>query len=825
MRYFLLLIWGMIVWQLSGQNCANATTDPIRYLLEYQGVEQEIYKYFLPCGQMDDLTIEFPGDFYHPGPDPGTDPTIFIFLMKEIPESEVTPEDFISMLYQTDAGDPIVLTRNDPVISADELISIRAEIGSFYLLPVLVNNRKGSTVEEFFQSSCVPYFSDEALHILESPKELWEFSRFDEIRFTHWPEDTSILEFLDIEIKDAETDEEVVFTQKDNRTLKLLLPRESGIMNLYVYWKDHGCSDMIMNQPWEFPEPGVFVDSVGGFENIKKCVPVRAVDFQSVSGFTIPFHWHSDSLEFLGLSNIHPQLASFLQEVEMEDDGEFSRMKVVMQPDTDTLDLADSTILFEWCGRPLTPAGTQVYISPGMDGAEDEFEIQIYGFSVEYWHKQGQIAVQEDREINYDLVQLCTTRDGKNRLLITLGEDDNAYPYLVSLHSEKGRLDTVMQEDSLLIPHLPAAEYEFTIRDSFGFEKSEKWEMLEFVSSDIEISVSEEDSRHPDCLRPEGGKISVEVSPDGRYLLDLPGYPEHHFEGDSVTGLAHGVYVLRAEDENGCIDTVSYRLEPPAEIEAGWDAAELVFCPGTNEVPFVLEDLSAEPDHTLEYQMENEEVMRPGDTLPLSSPGRYEIFLWNDEGCSLDTSVVVVEAPAELVVFDTTVIEVQSGEEVMVRTGDKAKEGEVKWIFGETLVGQESDVRFLPENSGELIFQARLYDRCLYEDSTWVEVIHVSSRVAEDAFPNAFSPNGDGENDYFKLTPAGEISDILQVQIYDRYGNFIYKEDYQEDSETPGWDGTVGQQMAPPGIYAVVVDYVRRNGRRSQAMFDLLLLR
>src|SRR5690625_89143 len=159
MRYFLLLMWGMIAWPLSVQNCAKATIDPVRYSLEYQGMQQEIRKYVLPCREMGDLTIEFPGDFYHPGPDPGSDPTIFIFLMKEIPESEVTPEDFISMLYRTNAGDPIVLTKNDPVIGIDELISIRAEIGSFYLLPVLVSNRKGDTVEELFQSSCVPYFA------------------------------------------------------------------------------------------------------------------------------------------------------------------------------------------------------------------------------------------------------------------------------------------------------------------------------------------------------------------------------------------------------------------------------------------------------------------------------------------------------------------------------------------------------------------------------------------------------------------------------------------------------------------------------------------
>lgn len=62
-------------------------------------------------------------------------------------------------------------------------------------------------------------------------------------------------------------------------------------------------------------------------------------------------------------------------------------------------------------------------------------------------------------------------------------------------------------------------------------------------------------------------------------------------------------------------------------------------------------------------------------------------------------------------------------------------------------------------------------------------------------FPNAFSPNGDGKNDYF--TPMGVYAKSFEMQIYNRWGVVIYKTESQEQ----GWDGTVNGSPAPEGVY------------------------
>jgi len=51
--------------------------------------------------------------------------------------------------------------------------------------------------------------------------------------------------------------------------------------------------------------------------------------------------------------------------------------------------------------------------------------------------------------------------------------------------------------------------------------------------------------------------------------------------------------------------------------------------------------------------------------------------------------------------------------------------------------------------------------------------------------PNAFTPNGDGKNDFFFGTGIGITS--YQIWIFDRWGNLIFT----ADDINHGWDGTV----------------------------------
>jgi len=71
----------------------------------------------------------------------------------------------------------------------------------------------------------------------------------------------------------------------------------------------------------------------------------------------------------------------------------------------------------------------------------------------------------------------------------------------------------------------------------------------------------------------------------------------------------------------------------------------------------------------------------------------------------------------------------------------------------------------------------------------------------EIAFPNAFTPDGDGLNDSFG--PMQTNMFIGLIQIYNRWGQLVF------EGKSPDftWNGKSKGRPAPEGIYAYVIHY------------------
>lgn len=74
--------------------------------------------------------------------------------------------------------------------------------------------------------------------------------------------------------------------------------------------------------------------------------------------------------------------------------------------------------------------------------------------------------------------------------------------------------------------------------------------------------------------------------------------------------------------------------------------------------------------------------------------------------------------------------------------------------------------------------------------------------------PNAFSPNGDGLNDIFRVIPVG-IARTDYFRIFDRWGNLVFS----NKEFLKGWDGTYKGQKVPLGHYVWMIRGVDRDGK------------
>jgi gliding motility-associated-like protein len=92
--------------------------------------------------------------------------------------------------------------------------------------------------------------------------------------------------------------------------------------------------------------------------------------------------------------------------------------------------------------------------------------------------------------------------------------------------------------------------------------------------------------------------------------------------------------------------------------------------------------------------------------------------------------------------------------------------------------------------------------------------------------PNAFSPEGDGVNDFFSIFTNQDTKIILQLNIYDRWGELIFsKENFAPNQESLGWDGTYRSKKAQPGVYTYWAKVEFIDGEKRFISGDVVLVR
>lgn len=85
---------------------------------------------------------------------------------------------------------------------------------------------------------------------------------------------------------------------------------------------------------------------------------------------------------------------------------------------------------------------------------------------------------------------------------------------------------------------------------------------------------------------------------------------------------------------------------------------------------------------------------------------------------------------------------------------------------------------------------------CVVTDS----VVVVVAKDAVVELPSAFSPNGDGKNDAFRIFYKG-IFRLDEFAIFNRWGQKVWS----TNNVTQGWDGTINGQAAEVGTYVFLV--------------------
>jgi gliding motility-associated-like protein len=136
--------------------------------------------------------------------------------------------------------------------------------------------------------------------------------------------------------------------------------------------------------------------------------------------------------------------------------------------------------------------------------------------------------------------------------------------------------------------------------------------------------------------------------------------------------------------------------------------------------------------------------------------------------------------------------------------------GEASLVDREFVCGQEVCYQLSTKQDGFTFYSL---NKCL--------TVPMDQCVSRPPFymPDAFSPNGDGINDYFLV--RGVISTDFELSVFNAWGTIVFS----TKDPNSAWDGTYNQQNVPAGTYTYAVWYRDVSGQYMTKRGVLFLLR
>ncbi len=293
-----------------------------------------------------------------------------------------------------------------------------------------------------------------------------------------------------------------------------------------------------------------------------------------------------------------------------------------------------------------------------------------------------------------------------------------------------------------------------------------------------------------------------------------------------------------------CRDAMPYRLIAPAGYDSYlWSTGQTsqsidVYNEGQYTLTCNLGDCGSLSDDieisfdTPVLNLENETSICRGETAELIAPAGFNHYNWSN-GDTTQTIRVSEAGTYYLQTTDRCGTQLDSIKVIV----DTIPTGIIKLGNDTTTCSNGTDFPIvlsantnLPNylwSNGDTTKQTSISSRGLYTLTSSFRCGEVSDEIFVDvcppkiAFPNAFTPDGDGLNDTFG--PMQTNMYIGLIQIYNRWGQLVF------EGQSPGstWDGKIGSWPAPEGIYAYVINYSNydADGRKYMQKGLVMLLR
>ncbi len=260
-----------------------------------------------------------------------------------------------------------------------------------------------------------------------------------------------------------------------------------------------------------------------------------------------------------------------------------------------------------------------------------------------------------------------------------------------------------------------------------------------------------------------------------------------------LSALPAGSYDFKIVDENGCaLDTTVKIPSTPHLYLKGFEIQDNT-CFGESQASISLDFQNVQGE--LELEWNNGDTTTTIDSL---SAGVYSLEANDSTGCVFDTIFVIDEVPSivisSIIQYDPCAND-EIGRFIKVIPSGGVEPYEIDWEYGSS-----SDSTFYLESIGVYNVTVTDSNGCSNSLNILVEGDQIGGEYCFE-IPNAFSPNGDGSNDYWFISGLDEKPNN-SLKIFNRWGIKVFETtNYQSD-----WEGRHDGNELPMGSYYYILD-------------------
>ncbi len=344
---------------------------------------------------------------------------------------------------------------------------------------------------------------------------------------------------------------------------------------------------------------------------------------------------------------------------------------------------------------------------------------------------------------------------------------------------------------------MPVGTYLVTVTDIRGCKGMDS----HIVSQNEELQVS---FTYGDvlCKYGETGWIAAHATGGtGSYFYN---WSHNGNTADSIYGLEKGIYMLDLFDSNGCIITDAVVIsEPDSALSVETEAIDLT-CFQSNDGQLLAAAAGGVAPYTYVWESEDNYYIEGDQTNPDLRAGFYRLTVTDVNFCKNVSNIIVEQPdPIQITIEDISATSCNGNNDgfIEIETIEGGTPPYAVSVTNGAVTYTQSDYFVEGLFAGTYFIGAVDSRNCTQRDIDIIKIQLEDGNADCVTTYNAFTPNGDGVNDRWRVENLHLFEGSL-VQVYNRWGQLLYESTNPNES----WDGTYKGKELPAGTYLYYID-------------------